>query len=407
VIAVELGAEEDDVNVQKWTTSGGAPTETGGEEYAAYYLAAWDKVKNNVNHPEWENLTIISGGSSIYWYDFVYTGAEHPCKQFLKGYLNVVSQTANLHKVPEVIGYHPYTSKKPPEGCIAWSQDLYVHETNNTIYNLCKDLEVNNESHGFVPDFAATEYGFSPTYPVAGLENDYCPSNEADNYTHAIYYLRSRLIHACSSPGRGIGMNSSYYFYHPRSLSDCVVIGTQIDDLGFHNFDAYPGDRRAVRDIAEELCDPQTGILLGGENTKVWLPIETHNLQDGSKYAICGFKQDSSVLWLVVWRFTLIDIFFKDANGASVSFSLDGNLSSDSYDADSYHFTISQQTGNPSTLPFWNGSQYFYLPNQTGSAVFGTFNLNTFTRSYSNGETTFTISPVNENPVFIRLEATG
>jgi hypothetical protein len=412
VIAVELGAEEDDVTRQKWTTQtiGGLlyPTQTGGEQYAAYYLAAWDKVKNNANHPEWKNLTIVAGGSSVFWYEFVYLVEDKPSKQFLKGFFNVVSQTANLHKVPDVIGVHPYTKHRAPEGDIIY--DGYVcevHKVNNVIYDMCKNLEVNNESHGFVPDFAATEYGFSPTFPVTGTWNPYAPTNEADNYTQAIYYLRSRLIHACSSPGRGIGMNSSHYFYHPRSLADCVVSGTKIDDLGFHNFDAYPGGRRAVRDIAEELCDPQTGILLGGENTKVWLPIETDDYDENTKYAICGFKQDSSVLWLVVWRFTLGEDFFKEANGESVSFSINGNYSSDSYNAYSRHFTISQQTGNPATLPFWNGSQYFYLPNQTGSAAFGAFNLSTFTRSYSNGETTFTISPVNENPVFIRLEACG
>ena len=259
VSAIEIGSEEDNfqkgssnIYVMKWTkSSSNVASETGGREFAAYYLSAYSAINNNSLHPEWKNLQILSG--SIEDWKQVAKPDGSSSKDFLRGFIDEVTKTDNFDKVPHAISIHAYGPHTPPEGYFSPDYPDF-HRTGNEILSM-------SIAKQYIPNLAQTEYGYSPTFPEStGLINYSAPLDKANNYTQAIYYLRSRLIQGCMKPMPGVGNLFSAYFIHPQHI---VAGGGGISDWSFLNFDTAPGSNRAIRSLSSDLMDTSEGLRFG------------------------------------------------------------------------------------------------------------------------------------------------
>ncbi|HOJ60141.1 MAG TPA: DNRLRE domain-containing protein, partial [bacterium] len=314
VIAIEIGGEESDwiypdkTFTDIWFPVGFNPPNDmwfgnagSGANFAAYYLAARDIIKNST-FASWKNIQIWSGGSpekhESIDYNLDTTAAWGNASNFIGGFIDAVI-SVNREKLPDAIAIHGYTGTKPPEYTV---NESGVQEWPNRIkklYDLCT-------AKGYIPNFVVTEYGFSPT------NNGFGPITGASEISQAVYYLRSCLINSTVQPYNGIGWHISSYFFHHMTDS--------ANNHGFHNIDnvdpiEYPpyyfGSGRAIKGISRGLFNPSASVPLKLRDpyTKVWVPLVTAWNDTNKGTAYCGWETNTGTKWGAIWRYDREDAY--------------------------------------------------------------------------------------------------
>ncbi|HOE09789.1 MAG TPA: DNRLRE domain-containing protein [bacterium] len=364
VIAVELGNEED--GEQKWAAEEGGGYD-GGQDFAAYYVAARKEIKQY-----WPQLEIISGGSLSYHRNFnTFDDPEDEgggARAFFCGFIDAVKDAAvtdekgDYDYLPDTVSLHAYHGQYPSEG-----ENFLLNVYSPWAYRLSSFADC-CKARGYLPNFAVTEYAYSPT-PAMG----FAPATGASETSQAVYYMRSCLINATVCEP-GINWKYSLYFHHCRD--DGVNY-----DLGFHDTDNYPGTSRAARYVAREIsCATGNSPGLCPEST-IWTPFQSvyesgeAGKREEVRLAWCSWKKSSGDLWGAIWRHNYSNIYFDTAPDDGL-FTVDGDFSS--CDAHCFKFTISDGVATYQSI----GG---YIPDN----------------GYSGGKTSWTIPCVDENPTFI------
>ena len=262
--------------------------------------------------------------------------------------------------LPDTIALHGYMGNWSPEDEVTRVNHPQWGTYHEWKYRLAFLIE-SCTARGYFPNFAVTEYGYSPTE-----DNVWAPIDSASETSQAVYYLRTCLL---NSTMRVPGTNWKYslYFHHPRSSAD----------LGFHDTDSYPGSSRAIRYIAREIsCSTGSSPGLCPDAT-IWIPLQTKSEGNSVYTAWCAWKQGDSDLWGAIWQYKH-DYNYYQATPTSRSFVIEGDF--DQYYANRYRFSIS------------DGSATFQ---SVGTPISGT---------YSNGKTTWSIPDVDENPTFLYFD---
>ncbi len=328
IIAVELGNEEE-AN-WKWSNNQYGHY-AGGINFATYYVEARNAVKDL-----WPELEIISGGSfshhdSLAYGDNVPTfpaGTGWWAKSFLCGFIDGVTQEAlgdlkgAYDYMPDTIAIHSYTGKYAPEGQVGGTAPQVNHEWPERL----SDLTDICMGRGYLPNFSLTEYAFSPRHATEAYTNPWAPlveggSPQASETTQAVYYLRSCLANATMRVP-GINWKYSLYFHHCRGAGSWLW-GTVIGDWGFHDFDNYPGDSRAIRYMTREIFNPNTTRPALGPGGAIWIPLATQS-DDGAYLARCGWMPSAGNLWGAIWRY-IHNTYYMDFSEANRNFVVDGD----------------------------------------------------------------------------------
>jgi hypothetical protein len=417
--SVELGNEEDAESEFYPAGLVGVVTPEysypAGEKFAGYYLNAYYALKeketktawNNDGYPNYTSLNLISGGSIVESKHFStvdyagYPGIGVHGKAFVCGFIDQVTSTSISRKsdryyyIPDTFAFHTYSGNFNPESFLA--QDNCENSL-ITIINVFDD-------RGFIPNISSTENGFSAVpHNSPTLNSTLAPENRGDNYTQAVYYLRSQLlmktmkiINGTDYVG-GIGWQHHFYFHHPRDAASYVLNQiTYVVDTGFHSYDNYPGSSRAIRDVAETLFDTTNELGFQSTNYKLWLPLKSSEESDdqNARFAWCGWKLSDSSYWLAVWRYKINDNFYEVTSNFSLT--VDGDFETNcTYSLK--QFSITQTEISP-TIPI----DGFYQIMHTGSAALGSIQ-NSYNLDCVSGETDISINSVGANPVFLHIQ---
>lgn len=433
IYAVALGNEEEN----KWWDPSVTPPAggwfgdiSGGQQYAEFYLAAKKAIDNKFPG---HGMKIIGGGTieKHGWLsirtDSGYTSQHGSPGDFLRGFLTrVKDEGVNLKGnqnfyMPDIIDIHTYSGHFNPE-----YHEINANGTKNTnifeqppqretsIFNRLTELrKIITDDVGlttYFPEFAITEYGFSPgrrdghnrQFRFASLDEDIIKHILPSEYTQAVYYLRSNLIFSTLQADDGTQLRYSMYWQHAFNLNDNepspLDSNTNATKTGFMNID---GTRKLISIVNQRLYDdnPSMGPAIGlnQAGTTNWLkaqaifPDPTDNRSEG--LAWCGWKSMNGEHWAAIWRYTSNDHFFSDISfnhlGQSRSIYVDGDFKNE-YTVELYQFDINDK----------------YYQSQTSSKEFVSLDPSLITLTYPSTEhptkTKVTIDAVSENPIFIR-----
>ncbi|MEW6238819.1 MAG: hypothetical protein AB1656_25830 [Candidatus Omnitrophota bacterium] len=386
IIGIELGNEEANgiwIGMSPDTYYNGSSI--GGERYASFYLEAYTQMESNLNYSEWKYCDILASGSSNASYSLAWPSTDWGSNAiFLQSFVNTVITNGGWDRLPNVIAIHNYSLDS-----YTYSSEFHENTSDpNTqrtewfdrlsqLHSVCNGI-------GYIPNFAMTEYGYSPRtgYDLAPLNTD--------DRAQAIYYLRSSLISATmkipngSSWMKGIGWKYHFYYHHCQDYWP-----SELEDYGFFNEN---NQSRVIRIPAELLHRSLTtgGIKLGWENSRIWTPANrvkpTAVSPEG--YAWCGWQENASDIWWgAIWKYKHSNSF-EDISETSKNFITKGNFSNRTVDVYKFDFTLNNGVWSAT----WNYKTTINPPP-------GGFSYNS-----STDETTIPVTNVDENPTFILID---
>ena len=372
VVGVQFGNEEE----SSWGSNPYPPhtlwygNQANGRLYADYFIAGSNYVKQN-----WPSVEILSGSinhaESLKWPVGETVNPFGSSGEFFKGFILECQEQGNYTNdlLPDTMTIHHYHGNSNPENSEYTDPKEYTEfkERLHEFYNVCNDL-------GYIPNFAITEYGFSPT-----AYNQYAPNTNASQISQAVYYTRFSLMQATSGNNtgsllKGIGWKYNFYFQHPQNPNDTA----------FHAPGTGYGADRKIRGIAQNLFSSSIG--LNDPETTIVTPVNTVNFSGNVFKGWCAWKNINTSsaatdeVWAAVWLYNR-SIDFNSISETTGSFTIDGDYSGWSYNIKQFNMTNTPATfDNKSVSP---------APTITPSS----------------GKTTiqFTSNTLSHNPVFIRF----
>ena len=329
IIGIELGNEEAQSNTTYGSWEGikvsfWAGGYTGGYNYAGYYLAAFDKIKNNPTYPNWKKLDVICSTTfdKSYAWGWSSQSTMGSSYEFARGFIDGVLNSAGggYSKLPDVMQVHNYAEEPPEfreENIGTSNQMTEWFDRLGQMGNLCY-------SKGFVPAFAQTEYGYSPRPPESGTSYAFHQSNlttlDEGETAQAVYYLRGRLITGTQLIHPMVGWKYDLYFHHPNdwNQTDKWDVGFRVETRGVSP--SYGNDRRKVSEAAYLLHHPSTTnpIKLGATDTKIWLPVDRVKSTTSIPGRVwCGWQTGTGQKWGAIWRYkwnnSVIDDYYRQS----------------------------------------------------------------------------------------------
>jgi len=361
----------------------------GGQEYAKYYLEAYDQIKNKSYFNKIEIANSMSRNQSRGWGWFESSGqGSHVA--FAKGFIDQVTANGGFEKLPDVTPLHNYSWYSPE-----YREETDVNADRKEWFDRIEEvLDIFNE-RDYSPLISQMEYGYSPNEG-----RDHAPADDdqgnptASETAHAVYYLRSVLmtgtIQAAGSI-RGLGWLRHLYFHHPNDY----INGDNLD-YGFYGYDPSQegvGNRRKISHAAallhsatRELQFDRLGTTSPGSSTTIWKPIDRvkpDNSQNEPGHAWCSWETSAGQKWGAIWRYKWQKPYF-DENETTKDFIVSGDITSNFTNVELYKFDFTSSV--PDTLVLQNtvqSSQWNY--NSTKS------------------QTEIPINTVDEEPTFLKF----
>ncbi|MBI1390749.1 MAG: DNRLRE domain-containing protein, partial [bacterium] len=375
IIGVEIGNEEEG---DWWNGTGDLTGSTGsrpgdwfgdmddGADFAEYYIAVRNAIK-----AQWPNMVIYSGGSveNHSSLDANPNNGHGTVTEFMKGFVSKIRTDHDVSMLPETLSIHLYTGHWNPE----YRDGTGVSEMKNRL----SQLHAICNQYGYFPNFACTEYGFSPeaNYVYGPLTNQLSDEIAPSEYTQAVYYLRSTLIFSTMQYLNGIGWEKNYYFQHAWNEHQ----------TGFHGQPSGGiidcGPDRDVRYLSRKLYGDNE-INIDADDNKIWIPFTTiPPTGPGDYLAYCGWSNAAeTTYWLAIWRYNQRERYYRPISGSQRSVAVTDNFV-DGFTRSVHQFDFSQQ------------------PND----VFATLGSGLMSASWNSPLTQITVSGVTENPTFVKF----
>lgn len=364
VIGIEIGNEES----SQWQQYSNGSTK--GANFANYYSAVANEIRST-----YPNVKIFSGGSPADGWDLSYSNNVH--RNFIQGFIDQVKSNGGntLDQLPDIVTIHGYDGTGAPEFDNVGNHTTWLKKLKE-LFDICDDK-------GYIPNFAQTEYGYCPKPSTSNYSSPWAPRSGASEEAQSIYYLRKTMINALTRPYNGIGWQYDIYYHYPREGKDSVVVDGVLYDFGFFNPGNYPNFLgfvdRPIRDISSKIYNSSDNLQIGTETTEIWAPLQfDEDTTDNDYFAWGSWETSNGQKWGVLWRYVYGEEYYEPS-GDTRPFTVPGDFSN--YKARSYQFTFSGSDASFTDL---------------STEVYGSYDL-------SSNTTTWQISNVTENPMFLKI----
>jgi hypothetical protein len=377
IIGVELGNEEAVSTWDNFQTGYWFGTYTGGQRYAEFYLEAYNQLKNDtLSDALFRKLDILASASNPESHGIAFNSSAGygSSGEFFEGFIDKVITLGGRDKLPNVVAVHQYTKDDYTYSPEFREYRVEYGDKRTEWFDRIEQIFGICDAEGFIPNFAQTEYGYSPT---SGF--DHAPGNTSAE-AQAVYYLRHALTTStCKIPDgsswlRGIGWKYDFYFHHPK---DYWAQGSQ--DYGF--FD-NSDNSRPIRNIAREIHNLSGDLKLGAAGSTIWVPAQREKPTPETNYegrVWCGWKTESGLRWGAIWRYQHSSTYFTAPSPSSRNFIAEEDL--EGFTVVVYKFVFN---GSTATLTY---QTTFTVPQD----------------AYVNGKTTISIPNVTENPLIFKI----
>lgn len=331
LIGIELGNEEaqgngswDDPPITDFWAGGF----DGGQNYAEYYLAAYNEIDDNPNI-DVDQLDIFCSSTFDASYAWGWTSQSNSgsSPEFMEGFIDGVinghgGQVGGYDKLPDVVQVHNYAMESP-EFDINTNRD--PGEDFTEWFDRLDQMANFFNTEGYMPAFAQTEYGYSPRESFNHAPFQGTSPSVVHEASHAIYYLRSKLITGLERIN-GLGWKYDMYYHHPNDFNTVETdYGFYIDESGGGGI----GSRRMIGEAAEILHTNVENLEFGDIDSYVWGSVQREKPSSSNGnigYAWGGWKTSTGKKWGTIWRYRHTLVYSNQIAVDSENFIVGGDL---------------------------------------------------------------------------------